>query len=151
MLNFKRTTKTDSDFQKLVLELDKELWGIYDLEQEKFQDNNRLDMEVRVVVSYKASQVGGCGCFRNFDKKTAEVKRMYTKPHLRGLGIARGILLELEKWAREEHFTRMILETGFKQPEALSVYLKSGYTRIENFGPYKDSSYSICLEKVLPC
>ena len=33
----------------------------------------------------------------------------------------------------------MILECGDQQPEAVSLYEKSGYVRIDNFGFYQDA------------
>jgi len=45
--------------------------------------------------------------------------------------------------------TSCILETGKKQPEALSLYLKNGYRIIPNFGPYLGVENSVCFEKFL--
>jgi hypothetical protein len=41
------------------------------------------------------------------------------------------------------------LETGVRQPEAISLYESMGYHRIANYGEYRDSGLSVCFEKGL--
>lgn len=71
-----------------------------------------------------------------------EIKRMYVAPRARRRGLARGILDHLELTAREAGAAVMVLETGIEQPEAISLYLSSGYSPVEGFGHYKWSSKS---------
>lgn len=71
-----------------------------------------------------------------------EIKRMYVAPGARRRGLARGILDHLELTAREAGAAVMVLETGIEQPEAISLYLSSGYSPVEGFGHYKWSSKS---------
>ncbi|MGE5804637.1 MAG: hypothetical protein ACM34M_02520 [Ignavibacteria bacterium] len=40
-----------------------------------------------------------------------------------------------------------ILETGIRQPEAMNLYEKWRYTKIEFYGNYADDPESICYEK----
>ncbi|MFI5999163.1 GNAT family N-acetyltransferase [Streptomyces sp. NPDC051366] len=79
----------------------------------------------------------------------AEVKRMYVVPGARGLGLARRILAELESDARAAGRTRMALETGDQQPEAIALYLSSGYTLSAKFGHYRHYDSSRCMTKPL--
>ncbi|MCX4550398.1 GNAT family N-acetyltransferase [Streptomyces sp. NBC_01267] len=79
----------------------------------------------------------------------AELKRMYVIPEARGLGLARRILTALEESARAAGRIRMVLETGDKQPEAIALYLSSGYTLCEKFGHYREYETSRCFEKQL--
>ncbi|WP_030297095.1 GNAT family N-acetyltransferase [Streptomyces katrae] len=79
----------------------------------------------------------------------AEVKRMYVVPGARGLGLARRILAELEADARAAGRTRMALETGDRQPEAIALYLSSGYTLSAKFGHYRHYDSSRCMAKPL--
>jgi GNAT superfamily N-acetyltransferase len=51
----------------------------------------------------------------------AEIKRMYVVREARGQGLARRILAALEDSARQAGRRRMVLETGIKQPEAISL------------------------------
>ncbi len=79
----------------------------------------------------------------------AEIKRMYVTPEARGLGLARRILGELESDARAVGRTRMVLETGTKQPEAVSLYASSGYEPCAKFGYYRFHELSLCFAKPL--
>ena len=76
-----------------------------------------------------------------------EVKRMYVPLEKRGKGIASIVLQELEKWAKELGYQKCILETGIKQPEAISLYKKNNYAIIPNYGQYAGVKDSVCFEK----
>ncbi|MEV4942897.1 GNAT family N-acetyltransferase [Streptomyces zaomyceticus] len=79
----------------------------------------------------------------------AELKRMYVIPEARGLGLARRILAALESDARTAGRTRMVLETGIAQPEAIALYTSSGYEPCPKFGHYRDHPSSRCFAKPL--
>ncbi|GAA3930020.1 GNAT family N-acetyltransferase [Streptomyces gulbargensis] len=79
----------------------------------------------------------------------AELKRMYVVPEARGLGLARRILAALEADARAAGRTRMVLETGTAQPEAIALYTSSGYAPCAKFGLYRDYPNSRCFAKPL--
>jgi GNAT superfamily N-acetyltransferase len=79
----------------------------------------------------------------------AELKRMYVTPEARGLGLARRILAALEDDARAAGRTRMVLETGTKQPEAIALYTSSGYEPCAKFGHYRFDDLSRCFAKPL--
>jgi GNAT superfamily N-acetyltransferase len=78
-----------------------------------------------------------------------EVKRMYVAPPARGGGLSRLVLAALEDRARELGATRVVLETGQRQPEAISLYTSSGYERIAGFGHYRDAPLSLSFAKTL--
>ncbi|WP_405779967.1 GNAT family N-acetyltransferase [Streptomyces sp. NBC_00859] len=79
----------------------------------------------------------------------AELKRMYVVREARGLGLARRILAALEESARAAGRTRMVLETGDRQPEAIELYASSGYAPCEKFGHYREYESSRCFAKQL--
>ncbi|MFI9627040.1 GNAT family N-acetyltransferase [Streptomyces sp. NPDC052042] len=79
----------------------------------------------------------------------AELKRMFVIPESRGLGLARRILTALETDARAAGRTRMVLETGDQQPEAIALYTSSGYAPCEKFGYYRNYDSSLCMAKPL--
>lgn len=145
-----RTTSENRDFSTLVQLLDKELNARYGLLQKQYDQYNRIDLLETVVIGYEDHTPIGCGCFKEFDRNSVEIKRMMVKPEKRGSGIARLLLVELERWAAEKGFTRSVLETGVKQPEAIRFYNKLGYSRIDNYGQYIGNENSICLSKTLP-
>ncbi|MBV1935247.1 GNAT family N-acetyltransferase [Streptomyces sp. BV286] len=79
----------------------------------------------------------------------AELKRMYVVDEARGNGLARRILAALEDDARAAGRTRMVLETGNKQPEAIALYASSGYAPCVKFGHYRFHDDSRCFAKPL--
>ncbi|WP_328317957.1 GNAT family N-acetyltransferase [Streptomyces sp. NBC_00388] len=79
----------------------------------------------------------------------AELKRMYVVREARGLGLARRILAALEESARTAGRTRMVLETGDRQPEAIALYTSSGYAPCTKFGHYREYESSRCFAKAL--
>jgi GNAT superfamily N-acetyltransferase len=81
--------------------------------------------------------------------QTAEVKRMYVAPSARRLGLARAMLAHLEETARTAGAGAMVLETGLRQPEAITLYESAGYTRVPGFGYYRDAPLSRCFARSL--
>ncbi|MBV2356925.1 GNAT family N-acetyltransferase [Streptomyces sp. J2-1] len=79
----------------------------------------------------------------------AELKRMFVVEQARGLGLARRVLAALEADARAAGRLRMVLETGTKQPEAIALYLSSGYAPCAKFGHYRHHEESRCYAKQL--
>ena len=149
MATIKRTTSDDPDFQTLVVLLDRDL-AIRDGDEHDFYHQfNKIDSIRNVVLAYIDNVPVGCGAFKEYESGTVEIKRMYTLPDHRGKRIAAEILTELEHWARELNYTACILETGKKQPEAIRLYERSGYTLIPNYGQYAGVENSVCMKKVL--
>lgn len=79
----------------------------------------------------------------------AELKRMFVAPEARGAGVATALLVAVERAAAEAGATRLVLETGPRQPAAIALYEKHGYARIPNFGPYINDPLSLCFAKDL--
>lgn len=149
MLSLIKTNSDSSDFRSLVVALDADLQVRYGEQQTFFSQFNKLNHIHHVIVAYENNQPIGCGAFKEYELGVAEIKRMYVKPALRGRGIAAEILTALEQWAKEEGFKTCILETAIRQPEAIRLYEKSGYTRIPNYGQYIGVEISLCMEKQL--
>ena len=82
----------------------------------------------------------GCGGFKRIDKTTGEVKRVWTAPHARGLGVARRVLRTLEAAAREKGLKSLRLDTNRALTEAHALYRSEGYREIARFSdnPYAD-------------
>ncbi|CAM5545485.1 GNAT family N-acetyltransferase [Streptomyces fumanus] len=85
----------------------------------------------------------------NYRDGDAELKRMFVIEQMRGRGLARRILAALEADARAAGRTRMVLETGTQQPEAVALYLSSGYEPCDKFGYYRFHESSLCYAKQL--
>jgi GNAT superfamily N-acetyltransferase len=91
----------------------------------------------------------GCGGLRALDDARGEIKRMYVVPEKRGTGVSNAILIALEGEASDRGWSRLVLETGDRLPDAMRFYEREGYARIPNYGYYADSALSVCYEKVL--
>ncbi|MBY4109397.1 GNAT family N-acetyltransferase [Rhodococcus fascians] len=78
-----------------------------------------------------------------------ELKRMFVHPDHRGSGVSTALLQASENAARDQGLRRLILQTGDRQPDAVRLYEKSGYTRIPVFPPYELLPFSNTFEKRL--
>lgn len=141
-----RTTSDNPDFQKLIALFDEYLADIDGEERDFFAFHNNKYLE-HALVCYENEVAVGCGGFKEFDATTAEIKRMFVHPDLRGKGIASLILSGIESWAKEFGFTSFILETSPKLTNAIALYKKTGYQLIPNYGQYIGVENSICMKK----
>lgn len=104
------------------------------------------------LIAYSADQAPvGCGGWRRRgDTVIGEIKRMFVVPSARGTGVGRAVLAELERTAAATGITRLELETGSAQPEAVGLYAATGYTPTARYGFYRDSPNARHLGKDLP-
>ncbi|WP_353719739.1 GNAT family N-acetyltransferase [Dyadobacter sp. 676] len=149
MIHLRRTDSDDPDFQSLVKLLDADLALRDGADHGFYAQFNKIDRIRHVVVCYENNQPVGCGAIKAFSDDAMEVKRMYVSPAGRNRGIATRVLGELETWASEMGYGKCVLETGKRQPEAIGLYEKNGYTRTPNYGQYAGVENSVCFEKVL--
>ncbi|MBW4716347.1 GNAT family N-acetyltransferase [Saccharothrix obliqua] len=68
------------------------------------------------------------GAFKRFDVETAKLKRIWTHAAHRRRGLARRVVVELERAAADLGYRRVYLTTGPRQPEAKNLYLAAGFT-----------------------
>jgi GNAT superfamily N-acetyltransferase len=99
------------------------------------------------VLIYFDDKAVACGCFKKYDGNTVEIKRMFVSPEARGMGLAQKILQELEFMAAQSGYSNAILETLYKQKEAIGLYQKVGYEISDNYEPYVGLKDSICMKK----
>ncbi len=147
MIRIVRTNSENSDFVQLVAQLDKLLADLDGRDHDFYNQYNKIDKIKHVVVAYSGGNPVACGAIKEFDTETMEVKRMFTDANFRGKGLATLVLTELEKWALELGYSKCILETGKRLPEAVRLYQKNGYLPIPNYGQYIAMENSICFEK----
>jgi putative acetyltransferase len=107
------------------------------------------DGDTTVFVARDDGQAVACGALRRHGDGIGEVKRMYTIPAAQGQGIGGSILERIEKLARSESFSLLVLETGHVHPAAWRVYERGGFTRCGPVLDYPESSYSVFYEKHL--
>jgi putative acetyltransferase len=102
-----------------------------------------------VAVDLGGGEAISCGALRRLDSVSAEIKRMYVVPGMRGRGVAVGVLRALEEAAVERGWRTLRLETGTEQPDAQRFYRREGYREIPLFGNYVGSELSVCYERQL--
>lgn len=149
MLRLLRTHSRNPDFVELIKSLDAFLAVSDGDEHDFYAQYNKSDDIKHVLVAYQNEKPVGCGAFKKYEGRTAEIKRMYVSLEVRGQGIGKQILQELERWSKETNYNKVILETGVNQHEAIYLYRNSGYRIIPNYGQYKHATNSICFEKQL--
>lgn len=148
-LTIKRTSTNNPDFIYLVSLLDYELWVELNEDQSTYDQYNKVPDLSTAIVIYADGKPVACGCYKKYDDKTVEIKRMYVDKNFRGKGISKLILSELEKWAVENKFEYAILETSIHFTVAQSLYKNAGYNVIENYDQYEGLEESVCMKKQL--
>jgi GNAT superfamily N-acetyltransferase/DNA-binding MarR family transcriptional regulator len=81
----------------------------------------------------------GCGAVKLHRDRPAEIKRVWVADTVRGLGLGRRILSELERYAAERGRTTIRLDTNRNLTEAIAMYRAAGYREIE---PYNTEHYA---------
>jgi GNAT superfamily N-acetyltransferase len=142
----------DPDVERLSAALDAELEGLYGRPDQDQPAAGTFDDGVFLVVRDENDPTRPAvsrGGVKPHAPGVGEVKRMYTRPQLRGQGLGRAVLDGLVDWAREAGLHRLILETGTRQHAALAMYERAGWERIEPFAPYEDEPDSVCFGRSL--
>lgn len=91
----------------------------------------------------------GCGAWRVHAPGAVEIKRMYTDPAWRRLGLAALIVHVLEETAAAAGHRSVVLNSGVRQPEALALYAALGYRPVPGYGIYAESRGAVFLGKEL--
>lgn len=90
-----------------------------------------------LMATLRAEPVG-CGALKFHGGEPTELKRMWVAESVRGLGIGRRLLGELESRAAAEGARVIRLETNKTLTEAISLYRSAGYREVDAFNdePY---------------
>jgi GNAT superfamily N-acetyltransferase len=83
------------------------------------------------------------------DRVVLEVKKVFVAESVRGRGVARLLMGELETIARGRGATSLVLQTGQLQVPAITLYEDLGYLPIPPYGKYDAIPGALCYEKVL--
>jgi GNAT superfamily N-acetyltransferase len=142
----------DPDVQRLADAQQGELRARYGGAGEPGTPPSAADVSVVLVGRDDDGTALGCGALRALSDGVAEIKRMYVAPSARGRGVAKALLAGLEDVARNRGWTRLRLETGPRQPEAITLYSGAGYLPSQAFGAYigdPDAEDSLFFERCL--
>jgi len=91
----------------------------------------------------------GCGGVQRLDDETAEIKRMWIHRDWRRLGLGARLLSELEAESARLGATQVVLDTNEVLTEALAMYERAGYRRIERYSanPYAHHWFKKSLDR----
>ncbi|CAM3231423.1 bifunctional helix-turn-helix transcriptional regulator/GNAT family N-acetyltransferase [Tsukamurella hominis] len=92
-----------------------------------------------LLVATLREETVGCGALAFQDGGFAEVKRVWAAPSVRGLGLGRRIMADLEDRARVAGVRTLRLDTNSNLTEAIGLYRKLGYREVER---YNDNPYA---------
>lgn len=95
-----------------------------------------------LVIARLRGRPVGCGALKFAEKRCAELKRMWIAPAIRGLGVGRRMLSELERLAFKRGIRLLRLETNRTLKEAIALYRGSGYVMMMSslLGPSRITS-----------
>jgi GNAT superfamily N-acetyltransferase len=142
-----KTTSENPDFIFLIETFDAYLWDRYPELKKEYWGNNLIEFNANVFIVYLDEKPVACGCFKKYNEESVELKRMFVLPEARGLGLAQLVIKELEAEAKNQGFEILILETLYKQTEAINLYQKTGFRIVENYEPYVGLLNSVCMSK----
>jgi GNAT superfamily N-acetyltransferase len=136
------TVEADDDrLTGLIKELDRELWDRYG---DEAIGPSPIASAAKFVLACRGTTPVGCAGVQ-WRGEDIELKRMFVAPEARGTGVAPRLVEAALEVAAELGGRRVILETGLRQPEAIRLYEKCGFTRIPNFPPYDRDPLSVCF------
>jgi GNAT superfamily N-acetyltransferase len=154
-----RTTGLDPRSLALRTAMDDETFGLYaegfaamePVLRERVNAALHTDQAdlVEVVIATEDGADLGHAALRALAAGGVEVKKVYVRPEARGRGLSRMLMAAVEDIARELGETRIVLQTGPKQLEAIALYSAIGYSDIPEFGPYVGLSDMVFMGKEL--
>ena len=159
MLEIERTTGTDPRSRRLREAMDAETYPLYadSMAAMPAEARDRLlaalttdqaDL-VEVVLAVKDGTPVGHAALRRLAEGGLEVKKVYVVPAARGHGVSRLLMSSIEGVARDLGETRIRLQTGPLQGEAIALYRSIGYVDIPEFGPYAGLEDMVYMGKAL--
>ncbi len=97
-----------------------------------------------LLVATLAGEPVGCGVLRHHDlhagvPRWSEIKRLWVSPAVRGIGLGRRLLAELEHRAASVGAPVVRLDTNRVLTEAIAMYRAAGYREIP---PFKENPYA---------
>ena len=151
MLIYKWTDGNDIDFQKFYMKTEEYYSNIVGgIENRKeFIPYNISECITEVLIVYIDDEAVGCAGLKRYSEIDVEIKRVWVEPEQRGHHIALKMMAQIEERASNDGYKRTILQTREIMKDAVELYKKLGYTKIDNYPPYDKLDGAICFAKVL--
>lgn len=86
-----------------------------------------------LCIAHQDDRVIGCVYLKRVSDSSAEVRRLYVRPSARGEGIGRRLMETLVEIATDEHYERLLLNTGPHTEAAQSLYAALGFEETEPY------------------
>ena len=102
-----------------------------------------------VLLVYRNGMPVGCAGLKRYSDTDVEIKRVWVEPVCRGRRIATLMMAILEDKARSKGYRRTVLQTREIMKDAVALYTKLGYQRIDNYPPYDKLEGAVCFAKEL--
>jgi putative acetyltransferase len=135
-ITVEQVVRPTPEVHDLIGELENVLGAAYEAHQRHGLSIEQLfERNVRFFLARLDGIAVGCGGVAMFDDY-AEVKRMYTRPAVRGRGVAKALLHRIEHEACGAGKSVLRLETGTCQQQAIGLYKRMGFRPRGPFGPY---------------
>ena len=149
MLTIKPVEPTRTEVIQLIEQLDEYQSCLYPPESNHLDSIDALSKSNSFfLAAFIDSEICGIGSAKLIDNY-GEIKRVFVPSYRRGKGIAKAIMQELESYLIKQAVAYARLETGIHQKEAIKLYKRLGYYRINPFGEYKEDPLSVFMEKKL--
>ncbi|AMG56231.1 GNAT family N-acetyltransferase [Pantoea vagans] len=149
MITVKKADPRSAESRLLISKLSAELAAITGDGGNSNFTMDSLDNEksLWVLARNDKGEAVGCGAIRPLTGHVAELKRMFSDRSSPSIGSA--LLTFLENSALNMGYSQTWLETRAINHKAVNFYLRKGYERIENYGPYVNRKEAVCFAKIL--
>jgi GNAT superfamily N-acetyltransferase len=99
-----------------------------------------------LIVRDETGAAVGCGAVRLLDPDTAEIKRMFLQPSMRGRGAGWQLLKALEAKAVELGAHRGVLDTNETLTSALALYRAAGWDEVPAYNDNLEATHWFAKE-----
>lgn len=126
-----------SEYTEMLVENDPEFKKYLDLQN--YEDEiKHLEYKYglpdgRLYLIYCDDNLAGCIALRKIDNKSCEMKRLYIKPHFRGMRLGSRLIEKIIGDAKETGYSYMLLDTLPFLKSALYLYKKFGFYEIDSY------------------
>ena len=91
-----------------------------------------------LLLAYQDGEPAGCVALRNLGLGICEMKRMFVAEDFRELGIGRALTARVIAEAKQAGYRAMRLDTSHRQSEAIRLYTRAGFRRIDPYYTLSD-------------